>query len=215
MDPRAAPSAGCSHSVEWRGEGDQPWQAASLSLCGELCTWTAPDVEAVQFRVRTEQSESGAFLSPVSGPYATAFAAPGKPRATLLKPKSSLLSLLSVEITCPLHGGDMTDAGRTLKSGHGHRLASRIQVCFREAGDAHDFDEVCELEPQQLDCKDGTCTVRILAQPHFRQGQRILMAVRLGDDWRWSPWSCFSKPVHARSSDSEVIHESMSIYIYI
>lgn len=198
VDPRAVPSAGCGHTVEWRGD-ESPWQAASLSSCGALCTWNAPsDVEAVHFRVRREQSESG-WLSAVSGPYATAFAAPGKPRATLAAQPHSLLSVF---LTCSLHAGDVTDAGGTLKPGHGHRLASRIQVCFREAGDAHDLDELCELEPQELDSNDAACTVRILAQPHFRQGQRILLAVRLGDDWRWSPWSCFSKPVHARTSDT-------------
>ena len=208
-------------------QSDLQWQEADLQLAqmagiqntGQglaLCTWQFPATvqspnlpDAVQFRVRKIDLDSpvkgGAssrtWLSQISGLYATAFAAPEKPRASLLVDQD-----LKVVLAFALSSDSPSDERPTnsLKSGHGHGLVTRIQVSYRQAGDSH-IDEVRELKPQDLTAvsmNDGLGTLKIsVSQPQFLDGQRILFAVRVGDDWRWSHWSSFSKPVHVEYSD--------------
>lgn len=208
-------------------QSDLQWQEADLQLAqmagiqntGQglaLCTWQFPATvqspnlpDAVQFRVRKIDLDSpvkgGAssrtWLSQISGLYATAFAAPEKPRASLLADQD-----LKVVLAFALSFDSPSDERPTnsLKSGHGHGLVTRIQVSYRQAGDSH-IDEVRELKPQDLTAvsmNDGLGTLKIsVSQPQFLDGQRILFAVRVGDDWRWSHWSSFSKPVHVEYSD--------------
>lgn len=213
-----------SYMVEWRPWSDNSqWQKADLEQAtagvqsaGQgliLCTWQFPDSvnslpDAVEFRVRkidfdgvaTDKS-SRTWLSQISGPYATAFATPEKPRASLLVGPD-----LQVVLAFSLHSESQNSDERSLKPGHGHGLVTRIQVSYRQAGDAH-VEEVHELKPQDLAsvCAIddlGGCAVKIhTLQPQFLDGQRILFAVRVGDDWRWSHWSSFSKPVHAKDSE--------------
>ena len=219
------------YRVEWRPwqadqvQSDLQWQEAELQLAplagiqntGQglaLCTWQFPATvqspnlpDAVQFRVRKidldspvkGEASSRTWLSQISGPYATAFAAPEKPRASLLVDQD-----LKVLLAFALSDSPSERPSNSLKSGHGHGLISRIQVSYRQAGDSH-MDEVSELKPQDLaamSMNDGLGTLKIrVSQPQFLDGQRILFAVRVGDDWRWSHWSSFSKPVHVQYSD--------------
>ena len=223
-DPRAVSD---SHRVEWRPWKENAlWQEADLQLAQmtgiqntcegrALCTWQFPAVplpnlpDAVEFRVRKMDLDSvGAvassrtWLSQISGPYATAFAPPEKPRASILCDGD-----VKVLLAFALSEFESLERPNSLKPGHGHGLATRIQVSYRQAGDSY-VDDVRELPPYSLadaetvSLRDGLGIAKIrVSQPHFREGQRILFAVRLGDDWRWSHWSSFSKPVHVSYSE--------------
>ena len=233
--------------VEWRPwPHTEPWQAASLAASGfsgeqgaELCTWEIPSEnenlpEGVEFRVRKEdRSSSRTWLSQISGPFATAFAAPEKPRAALLVSEPHLAVAISFSLYTGQSGIERgsteleTERGSTVLSerfqaersevlnpGHGHCLATRVQISCRQAGDAH-LDEVYELKPIQLceiqsssknfSCQDDVCNLTIPAtQPRFLEGQRLVFAVRIGDCWRWSSWSSFSKPVYVNFSEVSI-----------
>ena len=230
MDQKALPF-GEAYQIEWRPwQADVEWQDADLQLTHvagihctgdglKLCIWQFPGTidsgslpNAVEFRARQLDIQSGSarssrtWLSQISGPYATAFAAPEKPRVSL-QVGQHLEVVLAFALYVQSFESQIDDekmpTAQLLKLGHGHGLATRVQICFRQAGDSHDTDDVSELKPQEIDStsvslnQDGCCTVKIRAsQPQFLDGQRILFAARVGDDWRWSPWSSFSKPVH-------------------
>lgn len=232
------PSA-ASYVVEWRpwSADNLQWQKADLEQTAGiqspgqglvLCTWQFPDTvksprlpDAVEFRVRkmdfdgcvATDTSSRTWLSQISGPYATAFATPEKPRASLLVGPD-----LQVILAFSLHSESQNSDETNLKPGHGHGLVTRVQVSYRQAGDAH-VEEVHELKPQDLASVAtddlGGCAVKIhTLQPQFLDGQRILFAVRVGDDWRWSHWSSFSKPVHAKDSElSENLHLLNSFHL--
>ncbi|CAJ1343483.1 unnamed protein product [Effrenium voratum] len=228
VDPRALGET-ATHRVEWRPailrglDRQGGWQTAAVrsqGKCGKaaLCTWDLEDlkdleVEAVEFRCRRLQCEdsdgllsSRTWVSRSSGPFATGFAAPEKPKALLAGRLELVLSFaLRTELLPKSAGsgvGALEPEPESRSPGHGHRLATRMQLCCRQAGDAHEQDDVQEFPARVLPEAEGSngwrlCTVTIpVRQPQFREGQRQLFAVRVGDSCRWSAWSGFSKPVH-------------------
>mmetsp|Transcript_147067 Transcript_147067/g.472289 ORF Transcript_147067/g.472289 Transcript_147067/m.472289 type:complete len:1129 (+) Transcript_147067:3446-6832(+) len=94
--------------------------------------------------------------------------------------------------------------------GYGHRFAQRLQLRHRLAGDQH-AGAVRELvssplvretllQPREgedgLSCDWLMATAHVdVSQPRFKEGEKHIFAVRIGDGFRWSAWSVFSKPL--------------------
>ncbi|CAK0829748.1 unnamed protein product [Prorocentrum cordatum] len=95
----------------------------------------------------------------------------------------------------------------------GHRFATRVQVRRRLAGDQHEGGGL-ELAPMDLDraalapvgageegLPEGWLVgaVRLpVHRPEFADGEKHVVSLRIGDGWRWSAWSAWSKPAHVR-----------------
>lgn len=231
-----------SYVVEWRAWPGETWQAAALKALGqedgqerpagstepkdsqglkvEQFIWDCgpSPPEGVELRVRAAapsmQRSSRGWFSPISGPFATAFAVPEKPKATLLVSEPHLAVAITFALGGPSSVPGPTEPAGPVALGHGHCLARRVQICYRRAGDAD--EEVVEMKPRELRLQSrsdlsasaensvpsgGELVMIPATQPRFWEGQRLLFAVRIGDEYRWSAWSSFSKPVHVHSSE--------------
>ncbi|CAK9039428.1 unnamed protein product [Durusdinium trenchii] len=228
-----------SYVVEWRAWPGETWQAAALKALGqedgqerpagstepkdsqglkvEQFIWDCgpSPPEGVELRVRAAapsmQRSSRGWFSPISGPFATAFAVPEKPKATLLVSEPHLAVAITFALGGPSSVPGPTEPAGPVALGHGHCLARRVQICYRRAGDAD--EEVVEMKPRELRLQSrsdlsasaensvpsgGELVMIPATQPRFWEGQRLLFAVRIGDEYRWSAWSSFSKPVHMK-----------------
>jgi len=96
---------------------------------------------------------------------------------------------------------------------YGHRFPVLIQLRHRPAGDGHTgmqrelpsvpFDVRSLRAPTSLE--EGVpsgwlvgCQILEACLPHFKEGEKHILSVRIGDACRWSAWSAFSKPVHLK-----------------
>lgn len=111
---------------------------------------------------------------------------------------------------------------------YGHRYATRYQLRHRLAGDQHS-DLIRTFEPRPVDhaalqrpteLEEGIPAGWLIAagdvqvqQPTFNEGEKHLFAVRLGDDFRWSAWSAFSKPLHIRLPSVEAPPGGLSVTV--
>eukprot|EP00439_Symbiodinium_sp_Y106_P058125 s15_g8.t1 len=201
--------------------------------CGEgltICTWDLPELpeipELVQLRLRLLRDDPAApgvraWVSQISGPYATAFLPPPKPRVSVSTARHGVQILVmfalrtSSEIDSEEAFRGEVVPGLSLSPGFGHRWARRFQVAHRLAGDRHDKDDLQEFEAKDLQeaeasfdaDRPGICWYSITlpaVEPRFSEGQRVVFAVRVGDDCRWSPWSVVSKPTQVRTPPLEL-----------